>query len=136
MSRRRKRQYDLDLVSDINVTSLVDVMMTLLIIFIIVAPMLEQGIDITLPTAEPSRIDVAEVLTISVSENERVYLEGQRVTLEELTERLSNVHAAREDVAVLIKADSDLRYGRVVEVLDTVRGVGISRLAMATKPIE
>ena len=136
MGRRRKRKYDLELVSDINVTSLVDVMMTLLIIFIIVAPMLEQGIDITLPTANPKRIDVAEVLTISVSENERVYLEGQRVTLEELTERLSNVHAAREDVAVLIKADTDLRYGRVVEVLDTVRGVGISRLAMATKPAE
>lgn len=134
MGRRRKRQYNLDLVSDINVTSLVDVMMTLLIIFIIVAPMMEQGIDITLPTAEPKRIDVAEVLTISVAENERVYLEGQRVTMEELAERLANVHAAREDVAVLIKADTDLKYGRVVEVLDTVRGVGISRLAMATKP--
>ena len=136
MSRRRKRQYDLDLVSDINVTSLVDVMMTLLIIFIIVAPMLEQGIDITLPTADPKRIDVADVLTIMVAENERVYLEGQRVTLEDLEERLSDIHAAREDVAVLVKADTDLRYGKVVEVLDTVRGVGISRLAMATKPAE
>jgi len=136
VSRKRKRQYDLDLVSEINVTSLVDVMMTLLIIFIIVAPMLEQGIDITLPTADPKRIDVAEVLTISVAENERVYLEGQRVTLEDLAERLANVHAAREDVAVLIKADTDLKYGRVVEVLDTVRGVGITRLAMATKPVE
>lgn len=136
MGRRRKRQYDLELVSDINVTSLVDVMMTLLIIFIIVAPMLEQGIDITLPTADPKRIDVAEVLTISVAENERVYLEGQRVTLDELGERLANVHAAREDVAVLIKADTDLKYGKVIEVLDTVRGVGITRLAMATKPVE
>jgi len=134
VARRRKREYNLDLVSDINVTSLVDVMMTLLIIFIIVAPMMEQGIDITLPTAEPKRIDVAEVLTISVAENERVYLEGQRVTLDELGERLANVHAVREDVAVLIKADTDLRYGKVVEVLDTVRGVGITRLAMATKP--
>jgi len=134
VGRRRKQQYNLDLVSDINVTSLVDVMMTLLIIFIIVAPMMEQGIDITLPTAEPKRIDVAEVLTISVAENERVYLEGQRVTMEELAERLANVHAAREDVAVLVKADTDLKYGRVVEVLDTVRGVGITRLAMATKP--
>jgi len=134
VSRRRKREYNLDLVSDINVTSLVDVMMTLLIIFIIVAPMMEQGIDITLPTAEPKRIDGAEVLTISVAENERVYLEGQRVTLDELGERLANVHAVREDVAVLITADTDLRYGKVVEVLDTVRGVGITRLAMATKP--
>jgi biopolymer transport protein TolR len=136
VSRRRKREYDLDLVSDINVTSLVDVMMTLLIIFIIVAPMIEQGIDITLPTAEPKRIDVAEVLTISVAENERVYLEGQRVTLEELEERLANVHAAREDAAVLVKADTDLRYGKVIEVLGVVRGVGISRLAMATKPVD
>jgi biopolymer transport protein TolR len=136
VSRRRKREYDLDLVSDINVTSLVDVMMTLLIIFIIVAPMIEQGIDITLPTAEPKRIDVADVLTISVAENERVYLEGQRVTLEELEERLANVHAAREDAAVLVKADTDLRYGKVIEVLGVVRGVGISRLAMATKPVD
>jgi biopolymer transport protein ExbD len=79
---------------------------------------------------------VEEVLTISVADNERVYLEGQRVTLEELGERLANVHAAREDVAVLIKADTDLRYGKVVVVLDTVRGVGISRLAMATKPAD
>ena len=136
MPRRRKRQYDLDLVSDINVTSLVDVMMTLLIIFIIVAPMIEQGIDITLPTAEPKRIDVADVLTISVAENERVYLDGQRVTMDELVERLANYHAAREDVSVLVKADTELRYGRVVEVLDAVRGVGISRLAMATKPTQ
>lgn len=134
VSRRRKRQYDLELVSDINVTSLVDVMMTLLIIFIIVAPMLEQGIDITLPTAEPKRIDMTSVLTISVADNERVYLEGQRVTMDELTERLANVYAAREDVAVLVKADTDLRYGRVVEVLDAVRGTGITRLAMATRP--
>jgi biopolymer transport protein TolR len=134
VSRRRKRQYDLNLVSDINVTSLVDVTMTLLIIFIIVAPMIEQGIDITLPTAEPKRIDVASVMTVSVAGNERVYLEGQRVTMDELRERLSNVHAAREDVAVLVKADTDLRYGKVVEVLDAIRSVGITRLAMATKP--
>jgi biopolymer transport protein TolR len=135
VGRKRRREYGLNLVSDINVTSLVDVTMTLLIIFIIVAPMIEQGIDITLPTAEPKRIDVADVLTISIADNERVYLEGQRVSLDELAERLGNVHAAREDVAVLIKADTDLRYGRVIEVLDTVRGVGISRLAMATKPV-
>ncbi|MBN2565488.1 MAG: biopolymer transporter ExbD [Candidatus Eisenbacteria bacterium] len=134
MGRRRKRHYDLDLVSDINVTSLVDVTMTLLIIFIIVAPMIEQGIDITLPTAEPKRIDVASVMTVSVAGNERVYLEGQRVTMDELRERLANVHAASEDIAVLVKADTDLRYGKVVEVLDAIRSVGITRLAMATKP--
>lgn len=119
---------------DINVTSLVDVTMTLLIIFIIVAPMIEQGIDVNLPSAEPKRIEVADVLTISVTENERVYLEGQRVTMDELSDRLSNIRAAREDVAVLIKADADIRYGRVVEVLDTVRNAGIFKLAMATRP--
>ena len=132
--RRWKKDYADDVVHDINVTSLVDVMMTLLIIFIIVAPMIEQGIDVNLPSAEPKKIDVADVLTISVTENERVYLEGQRVTMDELRDRLGNIYAARDDVAVLIKADSDIRYGRVVEVLDTVRSIGILRLAMATKP--
>jgi biopolymer transport protein TolR len=134
--RRRKRDYDDEVVHDINVTSLVDVTMTLLIIFIIVAPMIEQGIDINLPSAEPKRVDVADVITISVTENERVYLEGQRVTMEQLEDRLANIRAAREDVAVLIKADSDLRYGRVVDVLNTVRNAGIFKLAMATKPPE
>jgi biopolymer transport protein TolR len=136
MGRRGKRQYDLEVVSDINVTSLVDVMMTLLIIFIIVAPMIEQGIDVNLPTAEPRKIDVAEVLTIAVSAEERVYLENQRVTIDELKERLTSIRAAQDDVAVLIKADTDIKYGKVVEVLDAVRVVGISRLAMATKPAE
>ena len=134
MPRRRKRDHDAGLMSDINVTSLVDVMMTLLIIFIIVAPMLEQGIDVNLPTAEPKHIDVRDVLTITVSENERVYLEDQRVTLEELADRLSSIRTARDDVAVVIKADTELRYGKVIEVLDTVREVGITRLAMATRP--
>jgi len=132
--RRRRRDYDDEVVHDINVTSLVDVTMTLLIIFIIVAPMIEQGIDVNLPSAEPKRIDVADVLTISITENERVYLEGQRVTMDELSDRLSNIRTARADVAVLIKADADIRYGRVVEVLDTVRNAGIFKLAMATKP--
>lgn len=132
--RRRKRDYGDEVVHDINVTSLVDVMMTLLIIFIIVAPMIEQGIDVNLPKAEPKRIDVADVLTITVNDNERVYLEGQRVTIDEMKERLSNIHAAREDVAVLIKADEELRYGRVIEVMDAVRSIGIVKLAMATRP--
>ncbi|MBD3366710.1 MAG: protein TolR [Candidatus Eisenbacteria bacterium] len=136
MPRRRKRQFDLELVSDINVTSLVDVMMTLLIIFIIVAPMIEQGIDVTLPSADPKRIDVSEVVSVLVTENERVYLEGQRVTLEELEDRLSSIHAARPETPVLVKADTDLVYGRVIDVLNAVRGAGITRLAMATKPRE
>jgi biopolymer transport protein TolR len=134
VSRRGKRQHDMELLSDINITNLVDVTMTLLIVFIMIAPMIEQGIDVTLPTAEPKRIDVGEVMTVAVAENGRVYLEGQRVSIDELKERLTDIHAARPDVPVMIKADQGLTYGRVVEVLDTVRGVGISRLALATRP--
>lgn len=134
MSRRGKRQHEMELLSDINVTNLVDVTMTLLIIFIMIAPMIEQGIDVTLPTAEPKRIDVAEVMTVSVAENGRVYLEGQRVSIDELRERLTDIHTAKPDVPVMIKADQGLTYGKVVEVLDTVRGVGITRLALGTRP--
>ena len=134
MSRRGKRQHDLELMSDINITNLVDVTMTLLIIFIMIAPMIEQGIDVTLPTAEPKRIDVGEVMTVSVSDNGRVYLEGQRVSIDELRERLTDIHTARPDVPVLLKADQELVYGRVVEVMDAVRNVGITRIALATRP--
>ncbi len=126
----------MDPIGDINVTSLVDIMMALLIIFIIVAPMIEQGIDVTLPTAEPRKIDVSNVVTIAISSNERIYFENQRVTLEDLRGRLENIHASDADAAVLIKADEEIQYGRVVEVLDAARGAGISRLAMATEPAE
>jgi len=124
----------MELLADINVTNLVDVTMTLLIIFIMVAPMIEQGIDVTLPTAEPKRIDVGEVMTVSVAANGRVYLEGQRVSVDELRSRLTDIHTAMPDVPVLLKADQELSYGRVVEVMDVVRGVGITRLALATRP--
>ncbi|MCD4690087.1 biopolymer transporter ExbD [bacterium] len=134
--RRRARGQDMDPIGDINVTSLVDIMMALLVIFIIVAPMIEQGIDVSLPTAEPAKIDVSDVVTVTVSTNERVYFENQRVTMENLKERLSNIQAANPDAAVLVKADEDIRYGRVVEVLDAARSAGLSRLAMATKPAE
>lgn len=134
MARRRRRQDDMGPVADINVTSLVDVTLTLLIIFIMVAPMIEQGIDVTLPTAEPKAINVSEVLTVAVSANGRIYLENERVTMADLRARLSAIHAAREDVPVLIKADTDLKYGQVVEVFDAVRAVGITRLALATRP--
>lgn len=134
MAKRRRRQDDAGPVSDINVTSLVDVTLTLLIIFIMVAPMIEQGIDVNLPSAEPKAINVSEILTISVAANGRIYFENQRVTLTELRARLGAIHAAKEDVPILIKADTDLKYGTVVEVLDAVRAVGISRLAMATRP--
>jgi biopolymer transport protein ExbD len=96
--------------------------------------MIEQGIDVTLPTAEPKRIDVGEVMTVSVAANGRVYLEGQRVSVDELRSRLTDIHTARPDVPVLLKADQELDYGRVVEVMDVVRGVGITRLALATRP--
>lgn len=134
MAKRGRRDRDLEPLSDINITNLVDVTMTLLIIFIMVAPMIEQGVEITLPTAAPQRIDVADVMTVAVAENGRVYLEGQRVSMDELKERLGNIHTARPDVPVMIKADQALNYGRVVEVLDAVRGVGITRIALATRP--
>jgi biopolymer transport protein ExbD len=134
VAKRGRRDRDLEPLSDINITNLVDVTMTLLIIFIMVAPMIEQGVEITLPTAAPQRIDVADVMTVAVAENGRVYLEGQRVSMDELKERLGNIHTARPDVPVMIKADQALNYGRVVEVLDAVRGVGITRIALATRP--
>lgn len=134
--RRRHDEQNMDPIGDINVTSLVDIMMALLVIFIIVAPMIEQGIEVNLPTAEPAKIDVSDVVTVTVSGNDRIYFENQRVTMDDLKERLSNIHTANSDAAVLIKADEDIRYGRVVEVLDAARNAGLSRLAMATKPAE
>ncbi|MFQ5875987.1 MAG: ExbD/TolR family protein [Dehalococcoidia bacterium] len=122
--------------SEINVTPLVDVMLVLLIIFMVTAPMLIQGIPVDLPREEGEVRDLSQNLVITVSRNDRIYFRDRRMTLNELEERLRRINRLPPDREVFIKADRDVSYGTVVKAMARVRRAGFDRLGMVTEPVE
>ncbi len=123
--------------SEINVLNLVDVMLVLLIIFILVAPILEHGIAISLPASTSSRIESSrEILTVSIAPPGMIYLNDQRVTLDELRDRMDRTARVNPEAAVTIRADGAIRYEEVIKVLDEIRNSGLSRIGIATRPVE
>ena len=121
--------------ADINVTPLVDVMLVLLIIFMVTAPMLHQGIEVALPKAEaknlPQRVDDPIVLTMT--RNKLVYIRETPVHQTELVDRLLPLLTARGDQSVLLKADRDLPYGEIMDLLTLLNRGGITNVGMVTE---
>jgi biopolymer transport protein TolR len=122
--------------SEINVTPLVDVMLVLLVIFMVTAPMLTQGIPVDLPREKGEVRDLSRSLVITVSRNDRIYLGDRRVSLNELEEKLLRINRLAPDREVFIKADRDVPYGTVVKAMGRVRRAGFHRLGMVTEPVE
>lgn len=123
--------------ADINVTPLVDVMLVLLIIFMITAPMMVQGLDVNLPetTARALRQD-DQPLVISIRKDGRIgigKIKGDRSLLRQELAKLAKVD---QDKTILLKADKAVEYGQVVEVMADVKDAGFQRLGMVTIPVE
>jgi biopolymer transport protein TolR len=123
------------LLSDINVTPLVDVMLVLLIIFMVTAPMLHQGIPVVRPEAEARNLplDREDPLVVSVSRDGIVYLAETPIHPTQLVERLLPMIEARGSDQVFLRADEEVPYGRVVEVLDVLRRGGVTNIGMVTQ---
>jgi biopolymer transport protein TolR len=121
--------------ADINITPLVDVMLVLLIIFMITAPMLHQGIEVALPQvdAEPLPMRVDDPLVLSINRDGLVYVQDEPIHPSQLIERLQPLVAARGDDTVFLKGDRELPYGVVMEVLDILHDGGIQRVGMVTE---
>ena len=133
-SKRRNKNDDRPM-AEINVTPLVDVMLVLLIIFMVTAPMLQMGIDVNLPRVKAKSIDVAEEkLVLTINAAKEIFLNRARVPLAELGTKLEHIFAARIDREVYLRADRDVPYGYVVEVMAEVRKAGVDKLGMITEP--
>ena len=120
--------------SDINVTPLVDVMLVLLIIMMLVAPLLQQGISVTLPQAQ-NTVDKPEVsgqTVIAISKDEQVYLNAKQVNKDELGEKVGDLLEGKKEKIVLIKADEGAPYSAVMGAMDQLRTVGIEDVGLIT----
>ena len=125
------------LMSDINVTPFVDVMLVLLIIFMVTAPMMMQGVDVSLPeaTAEPLESE-KEHLIITIDTKNQVFINDFQVTVDGLAEKLKKILEGRSDREVFLKADKDISYGTVVQVMAEIKGAGVEKLGMVTVPAD
>ena len=115
-------------IGEINVTPLVDVVLVLLLVFMVTAPMMSQGIDITLPTANQFDNQPEDRLTVSVNAEERVYIGDKPINLALLEDTLKGMLAERTSKVVYLRADERLRYGRVIEVVDRMKRAGVEQI--------
>jgi biopolymer transport protein TolR len=123
--------------SEINVTPFVDVMLVLLIIFMVTAPMMMQGVDVNLPqtTTEPIASE-EERLVISLTGKKEIYLNEYKISLESLQGKMKIIYQNKPESAVFLRADQSLPYGFVMEVMAAMRQSGIKRIGMVTEPLE
>jgi biopolymer transport protein TolR len=123
--------------SQINVTPLVDVMLVLLVIFMVTAPMMQQGVQVNLPKADTKALTPQETtVVVSIDKSGRAFINSTEVPAAELKQRLSAMFATRSKKEVFLKADKDVPYGEVIKAMAEIKGAGIERLGMVTEPAQ
>jgi len=128
-------QRDATTISQINVTPLVDVMLVLLVIFMVTAPIIQQGVQVNLPQAKAGAIPgTEELLVVTIAKNGKVYLNDNPLTLGELGDKLRAIRRLQADKQVYLRADQDVRYGLVMKTIAEIKQAGIERLGMVTRP--
>jgi biopolymer transport protein TolR len=124
-----------EVLSQINVTPLVDVMLVLLVIFMVTAPILQQGVSVNLPRVEAGALTGEEVqLVVTVNPQGKVYLNDAAMSPPELLAKLQAIVRERPDRNIYLRADASVPYGEVMRVIAAIRQAGVQRLGMVTEP--
>ena len=134
--RRFSDRANMQTLSELNVTPLLDLAFVLLIIFMITTPLMENKTDLVLPTGDPTKnaVDPASVLTISIDRNEVVQVVGAEMSIEQVVAELTTRKAEKPDLAVVVRSHKDLPVQKLIEVLDAVKRAQISKVGVVTNP--
>ncbi len=126
------------LMSEINVTPMVDVMLVLLIIFMVTAPMMMQGMDVQLPKVDAGTIqaDDKEMVVISMNSKGEIYLDEHPVPMKDLRFKIKRVMEVKKANVLYLRADQNIPYGQVAQVMGEVRQSGVNNLGLVTEPEE
>ncbi|MEK7267338.1 MAG: protein TolR [Nitrospirota bacterium] len=123
---------DRNVLSEINVTPFVDVMLVLLIIFMVTAPLLQQGIDVNLPQAKGKDLPSEERITLVIKKGGIIFMNDKPMSMSEIKQKLTAISKLNPNV--FLKADKDVPYGFVVQVMSDIKEAGIEKLGMITEP--
>lgn len=130
---RGQKSYRRAPMHEINVTPFVDVMLVLLIVFMITAPLLTQGVQISLPEVENAPISESkEPIQISIKTNGALYIQTQQVEAKDLVSRLQAIQKARPSASILLRADRGINYGKVMEVMSALQMSGLVDVGLVT----
>jgi biopolymer transport protein ExbD len=116
---------------EINVTPLVDVVLVLLLVFMVTAPMMNRGIDVSLPVANQPQVDEEDRITITINAREQIFIGDKAVNAVLLEDRLRSMMEGRAAKVVYLRADESLRYGRVIAVVDKIKRAGVDQIGFA-----
>jgi biopolymer transport protein TolR len=123
------------ILSQINVTPFVDVMLVLLIIFMVTTPMLQEGLDVNLPVVKANALSVEEEpIIITITEEGKLFINKNKITLTGLDKKLTAIYSRKKEKMVLIRADEKVPYGFVIRTMAEIRKAGIERIGMVTEP--
>ncbi|MEX0804831.1 MAG: protein TolR [Candidatus Binatia bacterium] len=135
MSMDASSSRDNTTISQINVTPLVDVMLVLLVIFMVTAPIIQQGVQVNLPQARTGAITGSDdLLVVSIAKTGKIYLNDNVMTLDELGTKLRAIRKNQADKQVYVRADQDVLYGTVMKTIAELKQAGIDRVGMVTRP--
>ena len=130
-NKKNKRR----LMSEINVTPFVDVMLVLLIVFMITAPLLQTGVDLDLPDVDTSNLpEVQKPLVISVNKNNEVFLSESKLNKDTLSSKLKAIKKANSKISIYLRADKEVKYDLIMHVLKEIVDAGISNVSLITEP--
>ena len=122
------------LISDINVTPFVDVMLVLLIVFMVTAPMLTVGVPVNLPNSDADSLpDDKEPLTLSINSKGEIFIQDTKIVFSELVPKLLAISKNRTDTRIYVRGDKNINYGRVMEIMGKLSGSGFSKVALISE---
>ena len=126
---------DRGMMAQINVTPLVDVMLVLLVIFMVTAPMMQQGVQVNLPKADAKAMTPPEeTVVVTIDKGGKTFINKDELPAGDLRSKLTTMFATRAKKEVFLKADASVPYGEVVRAMADIKGAGIERLGMVTEP--
>ena len=131
---KKRIKFASPLLDQINITPMLDTVLTLLAVFVMISPLIGPGIPVRLPSASGEKLPVTATIILTLNQQGEVFLSGRQINPIFLSVDLQNLKKATPDLRVVIQADKDVRYESVVSLLDIVRNAGVSAVGLATVP--
>lgn len=134
MRKRQRRRHQI--ISEMNLTNLIDVVFSVLIIFMITAPMMTQGVQVDLPKTESDNVESNQSIQVSINSRNEIYIDQRQVALLDFRREFREIFTGRDDIPVFVNADKQVPYGMVIRIISELQNAGVVKLGFLTLPLD